>query len=76
MRRNPMLTTADRLGWFAYLTVMGGGVPYWPALFASPGVDDEPPDDAGVPVAPKNPYAGTVPYRLAPEGEREEITAA
>ena len=74
MRRNTM-TVSDRLGWFAYLTVMGGGIPFWPALLADFEVGD-PRDDAGVPVPTKAPLAGTVRYESEPSREREEIAAA
>ncbi len=69
------MTVGDRLGWLAYLTVMGGGVPFWPALDVDADAD-EPPDDAGAPVRPKGPLAGAARYEVGPNREREEIAAA
>ena len=69
-KRNPVVSAGDRLGWFAYLTVMGGGVPFWPALFANPEIE-EPLEDDGIAVGPKDPFFDTVPYALRPEHEAE-----
>jgi len=33
MNARPLLRAGDWLGWATYLFVLGGGVPYWPALF-------------------------------------------
>ena len=70
MRQNALRNAGDRLGLFAYLFVVGGGRPYWQALFTSPKAD-EPPEDNGVMVGPRNPFAGTVPYELTPQREEE-----
>ena len=76
MRRHAM-TVGERLGWLAYLTVMGGGMPFWLALDVDRDAD-EPPDDAGVPPPSREPgpLASTVPYGVETSREREEIAAA
>ena len=84
MKSNPLIGIGDRLGWFAYVTVMGGGKPYWPALF-SPESDDQDAqldlgDEAERPVRPRDPFAGTMPLEITPNREqnkqREEQIAA
>ena len=67
MKRSPLQDVGDRLGWFAYRTVMGGGIPYWPAFFIPwPYEEEEPPDldDKG------GAAAGTAPTAVAPKGEK------
>ena len=69
MERNPLAEVGDRLGWFAYLTVMGGGLPYWPALFVNPRkaldemtTSDDEPGNGG-----HGQLADTVPYEYRPD---------
>ncbi len=41
MERNAIREAADRLGFLAYLSVVGGGVPYWSALSALRSADSQ-----------------------------------
>ncbi len=76
MERNALREAADRLGFLAYLSVVGGGVPYWPALSAgsadsqaAPAQDEE---------AQPPPRRKVLPSDVAiePETERTQVPAA
>jgi len=41
-RNNQLAEVGQRLGLFAYMTVMGGGRPFWAALFEDPRAGQEP----------------------------------
>ncbi len=76
MRRNALQQAGDRLGFLAYLTVMGGGVSWWPApLLPGDDVEQPPPEEAGEAVRPRNPFVGTIRVDLEPELEREDVAA-
>ncbi len=70
MDRNPLAELGQRLGWFAYMTVMGGGVPFWPALFEGAKAVEELYATTraveGV-TTDRNPFDGTVPFEYRPE---------
>ncbi len=69
------ITVEDRLGWLAYLTVMGGGVPDLQLLFAD--LDgEEAPEETGVSELAKEPAVEAVRYEAETSREREEIAAA
>ena len=77
MNRNPLAEAGERLGWFAYMTVMSGGVPFWPALLeGARGVEklySTTPPAEGV-TTDRNPFDGTVPYEYHP-GQGDPIAA-
>ena len=73
MERNALQEAGDRLGLFAYLTVMGGPA-YWQALFAPAPFDDETREVAREP-APglRDLLASTVPLQV--DRERDDVAA-
>lgn len=76
MNRNPLADVGQRLGCFAYMTVMGGGVPFWPALFDGAKAVDELYSTSrpeGV-TSDRNPFDGTVPYEYR-SGQGDPIAA-
>ncbi len=77
MERNGLAEVGQRLGWFAYMTVMGGGRPFWPALFDGPRAVGElipTPERLGGDAADRNPFANTVPYEYG--RDHQSTTAA
>ncbi len=77
MPRTVLQEAGDRLGWIVYLTVMGGGVSYWPLLFVERREehwDREQTDDGAEPAAiGEEPAAEAVPR--TPLLERKEVAA-
>ena len=62
MARNPLTEVGERLGWFAYLTVMGGGIPFWPVLFVRPEALTSGTGEPGGSANGRYPFAGSAPY--------------
>ena len=72
MERNALAEMGERLGFFAYMTVMGGGRPFWPALFDGPKAvtDLTTPSRPSRDSAPeRGPLANTGPYQYRVDHE-------
>jgi len=76
-RNDPIAEVGQRLGFFAYMTVMSGGRPFWPALFeGSQAVEAllAPAGESSVSSNGGAPFADTVPHEY--QAERREHIAA
>lgn len=78
MERNDSLADlGQRLGFFAYMTVMSGGRLFWPALIEGSAAIDQLaglPGEPGGSVTESDPFVDTVPYEY--QNERHDHIAA
>ncbi len=76
MTRSLLEEAADRAGWATYLFVVGGGVPFWAALFLPAPAEPEEAVEAPIVVPTATPppifdppYIGVRSLELIPAGE-------
>jgi hypothetical protein len=76
-RSNQVADLGQRLGFFAYMTVMSGGRPFWPALLETSKAIEELAASVAEPggsASDAHPFVDTVPYAYQRD-ERDHIAA-